>query len=243
MTSFCMRQQTFILLMFAAASVSADFESWTSFRQESIEKSASISGWCTRDKAALIMDLIHDHSCKVCVEIGVFLGASLFPISRALQYQGCGKVYAIDAWDPVEAVSGYAPSDPNYVWWMALDFDALVNQTKSLLDQYKLRPYCKLIRKPARQVVHLFADESIDFIHLDGNHMEIGFEDVLLYFPKVRDGGYVLLNDPNWFSRRQSLVYLLERAEVLSAYDRPAKYLLLQKTSERLEAAHHLTKE
>ena len=44
-----------------------------------------------------------------------------------------------------------------------------------------------------------FADESIDILHVDGNHtQDIALGDVQMYLPKVKKGGYIWLDDANW---------------------------------------------
>ena len=74
----------------------------------------SIPGWCSEDKSILMMNVIKENQCKNCIEIGVFAGKSLFPIAKALEYNRTGIIFAIDAWNPVEATKGYNLSDPNY---------------------------------------------------------------------------------------------------------------------------------
>jgi hypothetical protein len=81
----------------------------------------------------------------------------------------------------------------------------------------------------------------IDFIHLDGNHNEeFAFQDITDYFPKIKDGGYILLNDPNWFSMKRSLVFLLERADLVSSFSPSATYFLFRKNNQRAQNANIL---
>jgi hypothetical protein len=188
-----------------------------------------------------MMDVIHENKCQCCIEIGVFSGMSLFPIAKALKYNKAGNVYGIDAWDPLEAVKGFSASDPNYIWWSTLDLDGFYKNTLKLIKQSKLTKFCFLIKQSSQNAVSLFVDESVDFLHLDGNHNEeYAYQDVIDYFPKVKDGGYILLNDPNWLSMMRSLVFLLERADSVSPYTSSATYLLFRKNKERMQNAELL---
>lgn len=81
------------------------------------------------------MDLVKEAQCLNCIEIGVFAGSSLFPIATTLKYKGSGKVYAIDAWDPLEALSGCHFSDSNYEWWSKIDFAYFYEKTLQIISQ------------------------------------------------------------------------------------------------------------
>lgn len=198
-----------------------------------------IPGWCSPEKALLMMDIIKENKCRCCVEIGVFSGKSLFPIARALQYNGVGTVVAIDAWDPSEATKGFRPSDPNYVWWSQLDYKYFYNQTVACINNNRLERFCAIVKRPSHYAACLFATGTIDFIHMDGNHNEdYSFQDISEYFPKVKDGGYILLNDPNWYSMKRSLVFLLERADLVSPFSPSAPYFLFRKNNKRAKKAH-----
>jgi hypothetical protein len=214
---------------------------WESFKKETVLEMAAIPGWCSEEKALLMMDIIKENKCQHCIEIGVFSGRSLFPIAKALQYNRSGLVYAIDAWDADEATKGFRTTDPNFVWWNSLDFKHFYDQTLTLISNSNLRKYCSIIKNPSQNALLLFSDATIDFIHFDGNHNEsFAYEDVAHYFPKVRDGGYILLNDPNWYCMTRALVFLLERAEIISPYSPSAPYFLFRKEKNRLENANKL---
>ncbi len=229
------------LLLLVISSSLAGEDKWQSWKDETLLKSSEISGWCGAEKALLMMDLIKENRCKKCVEIGVFSGKSLFPIARALKYQGFGKVYAIDAWNAALAIEGFDSEDPNCLWWSQINFDFFYQSTCDLIKTHKLRPYCSILRKSSEDALSFFEDESIDFIHFDGNHNErCVTRDVSAYFPKVRDKGYILLNDPNWMSMRQALIYLLERADLVSSFSPSATYFLFRKNSARIKNANLL---
>jgi hypothetical protein len=196
----------------------------------------TVPGWCSSEKALLMMDIIKENKCQYCVEIGVFSGMSLLPIAKALQYNGKGKIFAIDAWDASEATKGFNLSDPNYTWWSQLDFNYFYKKTLALISKNKLNKFCSVIKQSSQSAAHIFSNEVIDFIHLDGNHNEeVAVQDIIEYFPKIKDGGYILLNDPNWFSMKRSLVFLLERADLVSSFSPSATYFLFRKNNQRAQ--------
>src|ERR1700730_11515979 len=61
-------------------------------------------GWCSEEKALNFVDLILTAKPKVCVEIGVFGGASLIPTAFALKHLKEGIVIGIDPWDNSECI-------------------------------------------------------------------------------------------------------------------------------------------
>ncbi len=210
------------------------YQNWEQLKHKTIVESSSLPGWFLQEKGLLLMDLVKEHQFQECIEVGVFAGASLLPIMKALQYTESGRVHAIDAWDVGEAVKGFNVSDPNYLFWTKLDLSIFQKCCYDLIDQHNLHDYCNIIQLPSQKAVHLFADNSIDFIHFNGNHSEEGiFQDVTSYFPKVKDGGYFLLNDSNWGNAGKAVVFLLERADLMSAFTPLATYLFFKKNAQR----------
>lgn len=216
---------------------------WQNFKEETINQLRSIPGWCSKDKALLMMDLVKEHEFQTCVEIGVFGGASLFPIAKALHYKGSGVIWGIDAWDPEVAIKGLNPvtQKNDYDWWRELDLSHFYALTCNLINMNDFWGNCKLVRMQAAYALDLFEDESIDFIHFDGNHTDpYAYQDIAEYFPKVKDGGYILLNDAFWLSLRQSLVFLLERTDAITEVHPSRSFILFRKNKERLQSANEL---
>lgn len=156
---------------------------------------ALVNSWCSQEKIDLLMDLTLLTGPQVCVEIGVFSGASLLPVAATLKYLKAGKVYAIDAWSNKEATRHTAVDDPNAAWWAQVDLQAVHNSFQKLIKTWKLEKTCQEIHKPSEQAVS-HVPPQIDFLHLDGNYTESGsLRDVELYLPKVKSGGYILLSN------------------------------------------------
>lgn len=208
-------------------------EPWEVYKEKTATLMSMIPGWCSKQKALALMDLIQEKNCQNCVEIGVFAGSSFFPIARALQYKKTGKAHAIDAWNGTEAVKGLEPKDPNYIWWKQQNLEDFLRFFRSFLSRHKLDAFCSIYKETSQEAVRRFRDSSIDFIHFDGNHLEESvFQDVTLYFPKIQDGGYIVLSDPHWFSMRRAVIFLLERCSILSPFTGGESFLIMQKKKE-----------
>ena len=62
--------------------------------------------------------------------------------------------------------------------------------------------------------------DCIDILYIDGNHSEpASMKDVMLYLPKVRQGGYIWYNDSIWPERQEALDLLSEECEVVKLID------------------------
>lgn len=143
------------------------------------------------------------------VEIGVDRGV----YSEQLLKAGL-KVYGVDPW---LAYSGYDVA--NYPFQKKLD-----NFRDIALK--RLSPYIEsgqsvLIRKTSMEAVGDFADQSLDFVYIDGHH---GFryvaEDLVEWYEKVRPGGAISGHD-YYISRRDPRhPYAMHVRYVLDAFTR-----------------------
>lgn len=150
--------------------------------------------WCSEEKVRLLMDLVYVTQPRVCVEIGVLTGSSILPVAATLAYLEQGSVMAIDAWSNAIAIRNMDLDDPNRAWWSTVDMEGAYKLFESRLSLYGLINYCDVIREDSKSAAKLV--EEIDFLHLDGDYTEKGsLEDVQIYLPKVKPGGYILLSN------------------------------------------------
>lgn len=183
-------------------------------KKEIMKIFSKIEGSCSHEKAWLMMDLIKRNQFETCVEIGVLNGRSLLPIIETLKFKKKGKVIAIDCWN-------FEESYKNFI---------------AMIQNRGLTPFLEVIKAPSELAYKQFKDQSIDFIHIDGDHLEASLiKDVLNYFPKVKDSGYILINISNWFETRQAVVYLLERSDLISPFERSSSYLLFKKNKKKMK--------
>ena len=180
--------------------------------------------WCSEEKIDLMMDLILLTKPEVCVEIGVWTGSSALPIASTLHFLKHGKLYAIDAWSNSIATQYWDDSDPNKPWWSTVNMKNIHQTFQDMVAFWKLKKYCTEIALPSVKAVQQVPD--IDFLHLDGDYSERGsMQDVELYLPKVKSGGYILLS--NLFimingkqPKLKSFVTLLEECEIVCEIER-----------------------
>jgi predicted O-methyltransferase YrrM len=183
---------------------------WPSYQNKVLSHQTELAGWCTPEKARRMMDLIYEVNPEICVEIGVFGGSSIYPTASALKFLKRGKVYAIDPWMNSSCLDGYGTNDPNYEWWSRVDLNSIYDEFITMLRHFKLGSYCMVLRMTGSTALHHFADESIDILHIDGNHTEdIALGDAQMYLPKVKKGGYIWLDDVNWPTTLPAQEFLL----------------------------------
>lgn len=152
------------------------------------------NSWCSKDKVNLLMDLVLIQKPKICVEIGAFTGSSVLPVASVIGYNKFGKVFAIDAWDNEVATMNMHEDDPNKDWWLKLNMDQIENTFDTLMEKWKLESFVHKLKMKSNEAVN-FVDE-IDFLHIDGDYSESGsIEDINLYLPKVKSGGYILISN------------------------------------------------
>jgi len=176
--------------------------------------------WCTREKAQLIMESIVLIAPSIYVEIGAFSGSTILPAASALKFIKHGHLFVIDAWSNDEAIKGLKNNDINTDWWSKVDMTSVKKELGKMIRDNFLQSYCTVIEAPSQIAVSQF--DAIDFLHLDGNFSEEGaFQDVQIYLPKVKSGGYILLSNAfyviaNEYTKLKSLWVLLDHCDVIS---------------------------
>ncbi len=190
--------------------------SWNIYKESIVKDLTSFSGWCSREKAEVLMDFIYDTRPRICVEIGAFGGSTTYPIACSLRFIDQGILYAIDAWNNQAAIEGLEKDDPNRIWWKNVDMNGIHSQFNKSIKTKKLNKWCNPISRRSEKAVSLFSDESIDFLYIDGNFSSDGcFQDVFLYFPKVKTGGFIWLNDADMDAKNKSVIFLMNNCSWL----------------------------
>jgi predicted O-methyltransferase YrrM len=96
-----------------------------------------------------------------------------------------------------------------------------------------------LLRKASLEVVDSFQDESLDFVHVDGDHtFDACICDVIKWVPKVRKEGLILVHDYyslNWIGVTQALEAYLRAHRIDPWYVTPdgARTVFWQRGAER----------
>ena len=181
------------------------------------------NSWCSEEKARLLMDLIVLECPQVCVEIGVFAGASFLPAAAVIKFLGVGDIYAIDPWSNFEATKNMADRDPNKAWWLRVDFEEVYQLFQAMRLRWNLHSHSHVMRLTSERAAKYIG--KIDLLHMDGDYsVEGSVQDVELYLPKVRKGGYILFSNrlltvDNKQPKMAAFHLLLNYCEVLHQMD------------------------
>jgi hypothetical protein len=193
-------------------------------KKEVSDNIRSLEGWCSAEKAFHFIDLIIETHPKLCVEIGVFGGSSIYPVASALKYQNeGGLVVGIDAWDKIECIRNFDPieDETSLQWWSKVNLNFIYRTYLNMIKKYQFESICKTKILTSEEAVKEFEDNSIDILYIDGNHCETTSTlDVQLYLPKVRLGGHIWFNDALWESRQQAVDLLIDHCDIIKLIDK-----------------------
>jgi len=168
-----------------------------------------IEGWCSVEKAIAMADLILETLPKLVVEVGVFGGRSLIPQAMACREAGVGIVHGIDPWRQENALEGDVGPE-NADWWSKLDLHTIHKGCMEAIWHYQLESWACVIRSAARGgCASLFRQNSIDILHIDGNHSEeSSCGDVNTWLYRVRPFGHVFFDDVNWTTTAKAVAMM-----------------------------------
>lgn len=178
-------------------------------------------GWCSYQKASVLIDILLAAKPKTVVEIGVWAGKSLVPMAYILKQNGKGKIYGIDPWDPNASIQGLMHEGTKEFWRFA-DHDAVLDRLKGQIREFGLENQVELIRSTSIDAPPI---QNIDLLHIDGNHSdETSYIDVTKWVPLVRSGGWIVFDDINWQengkrTNRRAVQYLNEHCHKLAEID------------------------
>lgn len=180
----------------------------------------SLFGWCSEEKALSFTDLVLEVKPEVCVEIGVFGGSSFYPVAAALKYLGKGKIIGIDPWDKLECIKYFDPIEDkaNLAWWGVVNFNDICGAYFYMISKYGLENYTMTLKTTSEKAIDQIS--KIDILYIDGNHAEAMMaQDVSLYLPKVRQGGYIWINDTLWPTTQKAVELLSASCDVVKLID------------------------
>jgi hypothetical protein len=125
----------------------------------------------------------------VGVEIGVQIGTFAYHVLLRAQPS---RLYLVDPWE----YGLQADLEPDPTPEKQASRDAQFEQTRSLFAPY---PNVEVVRMKSQDAAALFADGSLDYVYIDGEHSyDAVMTDLASYFPKVRVGGHLIGDDCGW---------------------------------------------
>lgn len=192
-----------------------------------INRTPVCEGWCTVEKATVLVNLILENKIKNAVEIGIFGGRSIIPMAMAMKEQGFGEICGIDPWTIDAALEGQ--NDPaNDNWWKSLDIEKIYTGFVEHVLRVGVSKQCRWLRSKSDQAVNFFPDGSIDLFHLDGNHSEqTSCRDVELWCPKLSENSFWVLDDADW-PTQQNTVELI-KSKGFSVYQDHKQYMVFKR--------------
>lgn len=181
-------------------------------------------GGCSLSKAYMMASLIRRHDMKRTVDIGVYRGRSLFPQALAHSKYTGGVVYGVDPWSLSEArEEGLSFADEEREKEVTrfveeTEWEALYREVERLRSELGYKEHCEPLRCTSAEAAAHFEenDVSFDLIHIDGNH-DTGkvMQDVGLYLPRLRDGGFIVLDDVSFESVKPAYDELRSRMQLV----------------------------
>ena len=121
---------------------------------------------------------------KIVVELGTYSGSSFAAFCQAVE--ACAldaKCFGIDLWE-------------GDIHMGKFDEELFREVSDYLASNHP--GVAELVRKDFNEAVHLFADKSVDLLHIDGTHtFEAVSNDFNTWLPKMSDRGVVLFHDVN----------------------------------------------
>ena len=136
---------------------------------------------CSRDD---LPQFFVEMGYKVGAEIGVYKGKYTERFCRA----GL-KMYGIDPWLVYQDNEKNIPGAQE-------PWDAAYERSQRTLAHYINNGSCTLIKKSSMKALNDFADGSLDFVYIDGDHnFKYIAEDIVEWTKKVRKGGTVSGHD------------------------------------------------
>jgi hypothetical protein len=141
------------------------------------------------DQRALLLDRLPQGG--QCAEIGVWKGDFSKMI---LDRTDPDLLYLVDPWEYQPEFSG--------MWYGGKrakkqeDMDVIYESVRSELGS---RPDVRLIRGYSTEAASQIENGTLDWVYIDGNHtFEHVKTDLETYYPKVRQGGYLIGDDYDW---------------------------------------------
>lgn len=166
---------------------------------------ADFGGGCSQHKAEVMAELVVREGLQAAVDIGVYRGRSLLPLAAAFRWTGRGMAVGVDPYASEAAVQsdGHTLGPVLVEWAHAQDWDGLHRDLLALIAEEGLDDVARIVRQRSDEAARLFGNGTLDLVHIDGNHDAARVaDDLARYWPLVRPGGYIVLDDVTWKSVR-----------------------------------------
>lgn len=145
---------------------------------------------------------------SIFIEVGVFGGGSLLEFHKIINNNKC-KMYGVDKWDNQKMMNGIEEHLWNKNHWQEyINIQRSCYETLcKIIETYNYNiKLIKLEEKGIETVYDNFEENSIDFIHIDGDHSYKSVTaDCKTYLKKMKKGGVMLFDDWNWSETKKAI--------------------------------------
>ncbi len=163
-----------------------------------------MDGWSTPERCCEMAECILETEAQVCCDIGVYAARSTISMGFAARQLGSSMVYGIDSWKMDDVIEG-GMDEKNEEWWKNKSrLEEMHQATMHSIWSHHLDQWVTIIRNSSQYAYKLFTE--IGFLNIDGSHNEVAScRDVELYVPLVKSGGYVFMDDIDWFQTQKAI--------------------------------------
>jgi len=187
-----------------------------------------MGGWCDQEKGLEIAKLVFESKPQHIAEVGVFEGKSTLALAHACKLNGSGTVYAIDSWKKEDCIDD--ETNPNQEWWSKLDLDAHYEAFVGHCVRAQVVRQMQFCRMSSWDASRSLPD--MDMVHIDANHAEWpSTSDVVNWLPKLKVGGYLIMDDVNWDSTQTAIRFAEKYCTLIQRFDlKESVFSIYQKT-------------
>jgi glycosyltransferase involved in cell wall biosynthesis len=171
-------------------------------------------------KIYLMAYLISKNNLKTFVEIGVYRGRILFPITHAIK-QNNGIAYGVDPYNKDAAREFDVQKDTQKQlnkFLDTLDFEQVYDDVINMKSELDFEDHLIILRQKSSESVEFFNKNNIkiDMIHIDGNHdTKCVMKDVKLYLPLLKSNSIIVMDDIDWDSVKPAYEKLKETTTLI----------------------------
>ena len=143
------------------------------------------------------------------------------------------KVFGIDCWELIDQININGISKDS---WTDESLERFLTVHKSnkhklqrILDVVDTKNLCSLIQGFSfdEDILDSFPDQSISFLHVDGDHSYEGcLKDLELWFPKIKVDGHIVGDDYDWKDVKKAADQFISLHSNVEVFFEPNKYYI-----------------
>ncbi len=180
-------------------------------------KYGKVPAYCEDFTRTYIKDVLTNIKDGIFIEIGVYGGSTLLDIYDICKDNNI-SIYGIDPWDKIKIFNGQSSDDTNNTIKLQEinRYKLIKNGLDTIIKNNNLD--INLIYEQSWDATNNFKDNSVDCIHIDGDHSYSGVkQDLELYFSKIKNGGMIINDDYHWGGVKKAIdEFILSNSDNIS---------------------------